>query len=46
MDQPERALAMFEKGRALVAPLAERSEVLRWKNYLNSFNAEIAALRS
>ena len=46
MDQPERALAMFEKGRALVAPLAERSEVLQWKNYLNSFNAEIAALRS
>ena len=38
------ALRLFKAGRAIVAPLAERSGHVRWLGYLESFDAEIAAL--
>jgi hypothetical protein len=36
---------MFHKGRAIVAPLAERSKHQLWAGYLRSFDAEIASLQ-
>ena len=45
MEQPNEALEMFKKGRAIVAPLAEKSEVALWKGYLRSFDSEIGALK-
>ncbi len=44
MDKPDKALELFRKGRALVAPLVEKSEHVLWKQYLDYFDAEIAAL--
>jgi hypothetical protein len=38
------ALRMFKAGRAIVAPLAERSGHQLWVGYVKSFDAEIAAL--
>lgn len=43
--RPGEALAMFEKGRALVAPLAARSVNMQWKESLQLFDQEIAKLR-
>ncbi|MCP4232151.1 MAG: hypothetical protein GY770_01005 [Aestuariibacter sp.] len=44
MDKPDKALELFRKGRALVAPLVEKSDHVLWKQYLDSFDADIAAL--
>ena len=44
MGRREQALEMFRTGRAIIAPLAERSQVALWKAYLRSFDANIAAL--
>jgi hypothetical protein len=42
--KPSEALAMFKRGRDIVAPLAARSEHVLWKQYLASFDQDIAAL--
>lgn len=39
------ALETLEQGRALVAPLAERSQAPLWQRYLRTFDADIAALQ-
>ncbi|MDP7099273.1 MAG: hypothetical protein QF511_12340 [Rhodospirillales bacterium] len=44
MGERDKALELFRQGRALVAPLAERSGHALWKQYLATFDAEIAAL--
>jgi tetratricopeptide (TPR) repeat protein len=45
MDQPEEALAAFRRGRAMVEPLVTSAkDHALWKEYLSSFDAEIAAL--
>jgi tetratricopeptide (TPR) repeat protein len=43
--KPDQALEMLEKARAIIAPLAEGSEMALWKDYLAIFDREIAALR-
>lgn len=45
MDRREEARDMFAKGRAIVAPLAQRSPDLSlWRQYQDGFDRELAAL--
>ncbi len=45
MGERDKAREMLEQGRAIIAPLAERSETLLWKEYLRGFDEGIANLR-
>ena len=42
----DQALETLEKGRDLVAPLAERSDTPLWQRYLRTFETDIAALQN
>jgi hypothetical protein len=44
MGRRNEALENFRKGRALVAPLASRSQNKLWQTYLADFDSEMAAL--
>ncbi len=44
MGNREEARRMFERGRAIVAPFAEKSGHRVWIGYLKSFDEELAAL--
>jgi tetratricopeptide (TPR) repeat protein len=44
LGEKAEALRLFKAGRAILAPLVERTGHRVWIGYLNSFNAEIAAL--
>ena len=44
LGEKAEALRLFKAGRAILAPLVERSNHRVWIGYSNSFNAEIAAL--
>jgi hypothetical protein len=44
MDDKAEARRMFEHGRAIVAPFAEKSGHQLWIGYLRSFDKELAAL--
>jgi eukaryotic-like serine/threonine-protein kinase len=45
--QPREALDSFQKGRAIIAPLAARApDLVRWQNYLRGFDAEIARAKA
>ena len=46
MGDKAEARRMFERGRAIVAPFAEKSGHRLWIGYLRSFDKDLAALES
>jgi len=44
MGDKAEARRMFERGRAIVAPFAEKSGHQRWIGYLKAFEEDLAAL--
>ena len=44
LGNKDEARRYFERGRAIVASFAEKSENQRWVGYLKSFDEDIAAL--